>query len=189
MNYTYQKRDQLGILILILCLFSGCASVKTAGTHNENLTEKKAYQFTYDGNLEDASYSLRRTLLPSGFSIVKEDSSDRGASFVFEKTLSGDEKFETTGMYESMTGVSSGTQIGRLVFFLTKNENNVRIEMTPRLAADISQVQNKYQSSSQRNEMQPKQGHPLPMKYGRKLVENDGWELIDPERSAVFMNE
>jgi len=174
------------LAICALTLF-GCASVKTSGSYNENLTEKNPYTFTHNGNTERVLEHLKKNLLPEGFSLVNEETYGSGGTYVFEKTLSDDEKFETTGVFEAMTGTSTGTQKGRLIFVVSRKDGNLVVEMTPRIVATTQQY-SEYDSSSEAEETQVPQGHPLPMKYGRMLAQLDDWELKSPRRKQVLEN-
>ncbi|MFB6272692.1 MAG: hypothetical protein ABEL51_07345 [Salinibacter sp.] len=188
-NYYRTTKSTFFVTLSLLSVsLLGCTAAKTAGTHNEDLSEKGPYVFTYDGKPEEAVSSLKKNLLPKGFSVVNEDEFEGGGSYVFDKTLADDEKFETTAFFEYMTGTSTGTQKGRLVFVVSRTDGNITVRMTPRLVATTQQY-SKYNSSSEAEEAQVKQGHPLPMKYGRMLVQIDGWKLKDPPRAEVFMNE
>jgi len=177
----------LSTLPLLALLLTGCSTVRTSGVYNENLQEKKPYSFSYDGSSGAAAASLRKVLLPKGFSVESKDEYDGGASYVFSKTLSDNERFETTGFYEGMTGTSTGNQSGKLVFLFTSNEDGtVSAEMTPRIVMQMRQQQNAVQTSSKETEAQVPQGHPLPMKFARQIAQTDGWQLKSPSRSAVF---
>jgi len=165
----------------------GCKSVETTGSYNEKLTNKTPYFFTYNSNDEKTIENLKKNLLPEGFSLVNEETYASGGSYVFEKTLSDDEKFETTGVFEAITGTSTGTQKGRLVFVVSRTDGNLVVEMTPRIVATTQQY-SEYDSSSEAEETQVPQGHPLPMKYGRMLAQLNDWELKSPRRKQVFVN-
>jgi hypothetical protein len=140
--------------------------------------------------VQDATVSLRNALLPTGFSPVSQDEYEGGASFVYGKTLSNDEKFVTEDYVEEETGVSTGQQTGRLIFLLKESSSgDVTVQMTSRLTATVKKEENAFKTSKQETESQVPQGHPLPMKYGRKLADMEGWTLESPSRAAVFKTE
>ena len=87
-----------------------------------------------------------------------------------------------------MTGASTGTQTGRLVFTISRSGGATSVQMTPRLVATTQQYREN-DSSTEKEEFPVKQGNPLPMKYGRLFAEMEKWQLEEPSRAAVFMNE
>ena len=190
MSYVNRGTSVVVFILIIIPVVAGCSSVRTSGVYNEDLSEKKPYVFSFEGSPEAAAASLRQELLPSGFSIASEDTYGGGASYVFEKTLSNDEKFETTAYFEDATGTSTGTQGGRLVFLLSENGGGtVSVEMTPHIVTTIQREDNAFRSSSEEEEAQAARGHPLPMKYGRALAEKEGWMLESPPRAEVFQSD
>ncbi|MFB6272220.1 MAG: peptidoglycan-binding protein [Salinibacter sp.] len=181
----------LTVLAFITLILLGCSTARTSGVYNEDLTQEEPYTFTYNGDPEEALSHLNKTLLPRGFSIITEDKYEGGMSYVYEKDLSDDEKFEATELYEYMTSTSADKQKGRLVFVISSTSGGATVQMTPRLTAKTRQNSNHDPSTEveEIKEVQVPQGHPLPMKYGRMLAQIDGWKLKAPPRSEVFMDE
>ena len=188
--HDYGIRPHHVATLMSVVLLVGCSGMKTAGVYNADLQEKQPYVFSYDGSVQDATVSLRNALLPTGFSPVSQDEYEGGASFVYGKTLSDDEKFVTKGYVEEETGVSTGQQTGKLIFLLEEDSSgNVTVQMTSRLTATVKEETNAFKTSKQETESEVPQGHPLPMKYGRKLADMEGWTLESPSRAAVFKTE
>lgn len=188
--------NQSKLVILISCLLltialAGCTGARTSGVYNEKLTKKKPYKYKSNGSIEKVVSDLNKKLIPKGFSIVNKDEYEGGATYMFEKDISEDEKFETTPLYEYMTGKSASGQKGRLVFVVSSTSGGVDIQMTPRLVAKTQENSDIDPSKDveEVKDVQIPQGHPLPMKYGRILAKVDGWRLMDPPRSEVFMSE
>jgi hypothetical protein len=187
--YDYGIRPRHVATLMSVVLLIGCSGAKTAGVWNKDLSEESPYVFTYDGSSDEAVATLKRTLLPKGFSVVNEDEyGEEGGTYIFEKTLADDEKIESTAFYTYMTGASTGTQTGRLVFTISRSGGATSVQMTPRLVATTQQYREN-DSSTEKEEFPVKQGNPLPMKYGRLFAEMEKWQLEDPSRAAVFMNE
>lgn len=176
-------------LVFLFALFlAGCTS--TRGTRVEGLEKREPYRFQYAGDRGDALEEIKRVLVPEGWNLRNEDV---GAGVISaQKTLRKDEKISQTAfgeaMTESMAGVSTSGQKGRLSFLLTSEGDNTVVEMTPELVVVIKESSG-FESSKSEKTSTPRQGHPMVVKYGLALHRTEGFELKQPSPSLLVRAE
>lgn len=157
------------LLFSLILFVGGC--VTTKGISDTTNNSKEPIEFIFSGTKLDLLKTLKPKLILFGFNFEDEDTTI-GILTTKPKILNDDERFDSP-MF------ASAKQYGLVSFIYEhKTDTTLKVLMVCKIHVDFSVAVNKFQNNEQAFIDNVIQGHPLPMKLKKELLNTNKFILI-----------